>query len=280
MIECRERCEHALLTLEPRMTEPHVTANMRLRMELQMDLAAAMFITMGPPAEQAKASLTEALETADALNDLDAQARALTTLVPVYAFREEYGKAQSAAERIEQIAHRIDDPILLRLAYQQLGVTLFLRGRPREAQQHFERVLRFSAAPGDRRDAIYYNSNDHAVARAMLARALWMQGLTEQALHEARLSLEGLRGTGPLLCQILNQGISRIATMTGDFATADREIDRIIAMATDLNAHLWVTVGYFLKGKLLVERGEFAQGLPVLRTAFETCDRTGRHISY
>jgi predicted ATPase len=30
----------------------------------------------------------------------------------------------------------------------------------------------------------------------------------------------------------------------------------------------------------LVERGEFAQGLQVLREAFEMCDRTGWHISY
>jgi predicted ATPase len=30
----------------------------------------------------------------------------------------------------------------------------------------------------------------------------------------------------------------------------------------------------------LVERGAFAQGLLVLRDAFETCDRTGWHISY
>ena len=68
MIECRERCERALLSLEP-----HVTANMSLRMQLQMALASAIFITMGPP-DQATTLLTEALETADALNDLDAQA--------------------------------------------------------------------------------------------------------------------------------------------------------------------------------------------------------------
>jgi predicted ATPase len=30
----------------------------------------------------------------------------------------------------------------------------------------------------------------------------------------------------------------------------------------------------------LVERGEFAQGLLVLRDAFKTCDRTGWHMSY
>jgi predicted ATPase len=116
----------------------------------------------------------------------------------------------------------------------------------------------------------------------MLARALWIQGFADQALKEARLSLEELQGTDhPLqLCRILHHGICRIATMTGDVATADREIARLIEAATDLNAHLWETVGHFLKGQLLVERGEFAQGLLVLRGAFETCERTGWHISY
>jgi predicted ATPase/DNA-binding winged helix-turn-helix (wHTH) protein len=43
MSECRERCERALLG-----AEPHVTANPSLRMELQIALAGAMYITMGP----------------------------------------------------------------------------------------------------------------------------------------------------------------------------------------------------------------------------------------
>jgi hypothetical protein len=60
-------------------------------MVLQTALAAAIFITMGPP-EQAKALLTEALETADALSDLNAQAEALSTLISVYASRGEYGR--------------------------------------------------------------------------------------------------------------------------------------------------------------------------------------------
>ena len=276
MSESRERCERALLGLEP-----DVTANMRLRMELQIHLAAAMYVTMGP-AERAKALLIEALTAADALNDLHAQAAALSTLLAIYSFRGEYIKAQSAAERLEQIAHRIGDPANLRVAYRHLGFSLFGSGRSREAQQYLERILRSPATSGNRRSVIYYNSNDHAVARAMLARTLWMQGLTDQALHEARLSLEEMQGAGHQLqhCPILYHGICRIATMTGDFATADREIARLIAVAQGLNALVWEPTGHFLKGKLLVERGAFAQGLLVLRDAFETCDRTGWRISY
>src|ERR1700674_4402573 len=100
-----------------------------LRMELQMNLASAILITMGPP-DQAKTLLTEALETADALNDLKAQAEALLTLLAIYAFHGEYGRVQIAAERIEQIAHRIGDPIYLRFAYQQMGAARLTRGRP------------------------------------------------------------------------------------------------------------------------------------------------------
>ena len=276
MNESRERCERALLSLEP-----YVTVNTWPRMELQIALASAIFITMGP-SEQTKTLLSEALETADALNDLHAQARALTTLLAIYASRGEYGRAQIAAERIEQIANRIGDPIHLRFAYQQMGTTLLWGGRPREAQQYFERVLRFPAAPGDRRDAIYYNPNDRAAVRAMLARALWIQGFADQALKEARVGLEELHDTDhPLfLCRILFHGICRIATMTGDFATADRAIARLIEVATGLNAPFWEAAGHFLKGQLLVERDAFAQGLLVLRDAFETCDRTGWRLSY
>jgi predicted ATPase/DNA-binding winged helix-turn-helix (wHTH) protein len=275
MIECRERCERALLS-----PQTHGTANARLRMELQMALASAIFITMGPP-DQAKTLLTEAIETAVALNDLKAQAGALSALLAIYTSRGEYAKALIAAKRIEQIAHRIGDPIQPLLSYQHMGAALFLTGRPREAQQYFERVLRSPAAPEDRRNVFYSNSNDHAVARAMLARTLWTQGFAEQALNEARLSLEERSTDHPLLlCRALYQGICRIAMMTGDLATADREIERLIEVATGLNAPLWVTAGHLLKGQLLVERGEFAQGLLLLRDAFETSDRTGWHISY
>ena len=143
MSECRERCERALLSLEP-----HVTANMSLRMELQIALASAIFITMGSP-EQAKTLLTEAVETADALNDLDAQAGALSTLLAIYASRGEYvgrGSRRNGSSKL-LIDWRSDTPPF-RLSAN--GPTLLTSGRPREAQQYLERVLRFPAAPGDR----------------------------------------------------------------------------------------------------------------------------------
>ena len=173
MSECRERCERALRALEPCVTE-----NMRPRMQLQIALAGAMFITLGA-AEQAKAILTEALETAEALNDITARARALAALRTLSVHRGEYGPARILTKRIEEIADRGDDPISLRAAWRNIGTALVTSGKPSEAQRYFERVLRSPIAPGDRPGGIHYNSNDHAAARSMLARALWISGLHE-----------------------------------------------------------------------------------------------------
>jgi predicted ATPase/DNA-binding winged helix-turn-helix (wHTH) protein len=276
MNECRERCERALFSLQLQ-----ENPDIRLRMELKMALASAMFITMGP-AEQARTLLTDAIEAADALNDPEAQMKALTASLAILSLRGETGKAIIATDRIEQIAHRLGDPVSLGLAHRQRGTRLLMSGRAREAQQYFERALRSHELRDDRQGGIYYNSNDHAMARVMLARALCMQGFAERALSEARLSLEELQDSDNQLplCQNLYYGVCRITTMLGDFSTADREIARLIELARRSNAQFWETAGRFCEGKLLVERGEFAQGLTVLREAFETCGRTGWRLSY
>ena len=119
------------------------------------------------------------------------------------------------------------------------------------------------------------------MARALLARALWLRGFPEKARHEAQASLGEVRGADHQLtmCRVLLYGMGRIAPMTGDFA-AETAISSIIESATSAAAPFWTMVGQFLRGKLLVERQQFAEGLADLREAFDTCDQTGWRLSY
>jgi hypothetical protein len=59
------------------------------------------------------------------------------------------------------------------------------------------------------------------------------------------------------ICRILNFGQCRTASMTGDFAAADRAIAHSIKVAARLNAPFWQVVRRFLKGELMVERRDF-----------------------
>ena len=68
--------------------------------------------------------------------------------------------------------------------------------------------------------------------------------------------------------------------MNGDLEAADQSITMLLDIATSRNAPFWGILGRCLRGKLLVIRGEFAQGSALLRTELEFCERAGWPIWY
>jgi predicted ATPase len=277
MAECRERCERALPHLER-----DVGADARNQMWLQIAVASALRVTMGQ-ARRAQTLLATALDTAETLDDLDAQARALASLSGAHIYLGEHDKAWAAIERLKSIAERIGDPAIVLVADRLMGTNLVTMGRLREAERSLARVVQSHALLEHKRlSAIWYPTDHRASARAMLARVLWLRGFAEKAVREAQASLDELRPTDHqlLICRALYLGICRIAPMIGDFAAAAQANARLMAAATTLNAPFWQTSGRFVEGKSLVERGDFANGLAVLRDAFDTCRQTGWRMSY
>jgi len=120
------------------------------------------------------------------------------------------------------------------------------------------------------------------MARGLLARVLWLRGFPERAHREAQASIDDVRGHDHqlMMCRVLYFGIGRIAPMTGEFSAAENAVTTLIDLATRINARFWVTAGQFLRGKLLVQRHAYAEGLAVLRDAFEICRQTGWRLSY
>jgi len=204
-------------------------------------------------------------------------------LASVLGFRGEYAKAAAASERAGAIAQQIGDTTATAFADRRMGMISLRIGRLAEAQRYFERVIQSPPfyQSGDRVPVWRY-SDDRAMARALLARALWLRGFPERAHHEAQASLGEVRGSDHQLtmCRVLLYGMGRIAPMTGDFAAAETAISAIIESATSAAAPFWIMVGQFLHGKLLVERHQFAEGVAILSEAFDTCNQTGWRLSY
>jgi len=245
MQECRERCERALRALAP-----GSASHARLQMWLQIGLGNSLLHTRGP-SEQAQTVLTEALESAEALGDLSAQLRVLLDLASVTGFRGEYARAAAASERAGAIAQQIGDTTGVVFADRRMGMILLRTGRLAEAQRYFERVIQSPPLyRNEDRLPIRRHSDDRAMARALLARALWLQGFPERAYHEAQASLSDIRGSDHQLtmCRVLFYGMDRITPMTGDFAAAETAISSIIELATSAAAPFWATVGQFLRG--------------------------------
>jgi predicted ATPase/DNA-binding winged helix-turn-helix (wHTH) protein len=273
--ECRERCEHALLKLK---TER--ISDARLQMRLQIGLGSSLLHALGP-AEQAQGILTGALGIAETLGDLPAQLQVLLVLAGVNVFRGEYAKGVAEVERAAEIAQRIGDVQSLAVAERRMGTSLLTTGRLGEAQQWLERAVRSPVYQEDEQLPVE-RFGDRAMARAMLARTLWLRGFPDSAHREAQASIDEVRHHDrPLtMCHVLYLGIGRIAPMTGDFSAAEDAVATLIELATRANARFWMTAGQFLRGKLLVQRHAHTEGLAVLREAFETCRQTGWRLSY
>jgi predicted ATPase/DNA-binding winged helix-turn-helix (wHTH) protein len=269
--ECRERTERAVENLTSEMN-----VGPRLRMQLHFAVGLMPAYTMSPVAP-GKAALTKALTLAEQLDDIQAQFQILWGLWVLNATGGECHTAQLVTDRLSLVAQRIGEPSATLIVERLQGFVLQQTGEHRRAQQCFERVLHDYVAPTDGRFTAWGQFDQRVLARAMLARSLWLQGHAEQASDQARISLEAAQATNYQLTigEALRVAVCQIALMTGDMATAERAVTMLIDVATSRNAPFWAISGRCLKGKLHVIRGEFAAGAALLRAELELCERTG-----
>ncbi len=274
--ECRQWCERAL-----RIADQDSTLNARRHVRLRTGFGAALIGTMGT-AEQTKTVLTQAIEEAERLGELDTMTVALFRLAPMLSERGDHDEAWNAAERLARIARQSAETDIMVAADRLMGLLLLGSGRLAQARTCFERVLRFPTPQAGERCLYWFHSDHRAVTHAMLARTLCLQGFAERANAESEASLEELPGPSNRLsvCRIIALGISRVALLTGDLATAAQAIARLSDVATRSSAPFWAIEGRFLLGMLLVVRRQFAQGAVVLREAFDACRQAGWRASY
>jgi predicted ATPase/DNA-binding winged helix-turn-helix (wHTH) protein len=276
VVECREQIERALDRLEP-----GSNSSASLVMQLHISLGIALIYTMGS-SERMRMILAKGLEAAESLDDVGAQLETLRALVGIHHRSGECRAAQSAAERFSRVALRTGDPALALIADRLTGNSLHYAGKQREAQRCFERVLGLYVTPEKQRHTIWTRYDQRLMARAMLAPVLWLRGFVDQGVTQAQASLEEAHATDHklTLCWVLHYAVYPVALMTGDLVAARQAVAMLMDLATNLNAPFWKILAHCLEAKLLIRCGEFETGSVLLRTALDTCERTGWTICY
>jgi predicted ATPase/DNA-binding winged helix-turn-helix (wHTH) protein len=276
VVECRERLERALECLE---SDPNLNAP--VAMQLHIALAVPLLYTMGS-VERIKMVLAKALSAAETQGDAGATLEILFPLFNAYLHSGDCREAQTLAERFERFALRTGDPELAPFAFRHTGNTLHYRGKQREAQRCLERVFGLYVAPENQGRTIWTRYDQRLMARAVLAPVLWLRGFVDQGVIQAQASLEEAHATDHklTLCWVLHHAAYPVALMTGDLVAAGQAVAMLTDLATSLGAPFWKTLAHCLEGKLLIRRGEFGTGSAQLRTALETCERTGWTICY
>lgn len=270
LAECRERIERALDRLEYGQNLGPTA------MQLRVSLGIALIFTMGP-IDRVRMVLSQALEAAEGLNDVGAVLEILFALLEVSLHCGECHEAQSIAGRFLTLALRTGEPALVPIGHWITGNTVQYGGNQRDAQKSFEHMLGADVAPEYKRHRIGSRCDLDLLGQAALARTLWLRGWVDQGVTRAQASLEKARAAGhkPTLCWVVHYGAYPVALMTGDLVAAGQAVTLLTGLATSLSTSFWKNVGLCLEGKLLIQRGEFALGSLLLRTALDTCERTG-----
>jgi tetratricopeptide (TPR) repeat protein len=263
--ECFGRVQQALTSVGP---GPSRDAQARHAMQLLGALGLSRALATGF-APDAVAAFARALEIAERLGDTENQ---LGMLYGVWTCRFATGEYRGALElgrRFAALAATTLEPADRLIGDRLIGIALHFLGEHADARRHLERMLDGYVAPTNRPPTIRFQSDQRVLARATLARILWIQGYPEQATREAQRTIEEARASGHAisLYGALVQAEFPIAFLVGDLTAAARCVALLLEHASKQPLGPWSVLARGFHGMLLLAQDDLDEGLRVLRSA-------------
>jgi predicted ATPase len=172
---------------------------------------------------------------------------------------------------MSDLAATTDHPADLAVSDRMIGIILHYLGDQTNARHHLERNLARPVARVRHSQTVRFLIDHRVAVRALLSRILWCQGFPDQATHTAQLAVEdaGARGHTLSLCHALSQAVCPVALYNGDLAAAESFVAILLGHARELGLSGWIARAHCFQGTVLIVRGDFAAGLPLLRNALE-----------
>lgn len=229
-------------------------------MLLQAALGMALMFTRGY-GEDVGSALTRGLKIAEERGDRLNQILLLSTLHQFRTRIGDYTTALRHAERVAALASTTDDPAAVALSHALLGSSLHLAGHLSNAR------LELNAALGHRK---VHPIDDHlpplaapivalalSAATNILARTLWLQGHSDQAVHLTRQFVEDATSANrPITFMGALIWASSLLLWIGDLDAAEEHINRLASHAEVHDLRLYIAVGQGFKARLAIQRGD------------------------
>ncbi|WP_176061227.1 winged helix-turn-helix domain-containing protein [Paraburkholderia sp. BCC1876] len=208
------------------------THHLRVRMELQAALGAALVYVNGPDRET-RGLWSEILASAIALGDAAFEARALWGM---WNGSQSSGAARNAlafAKRFASRAAETGDAGNAVLAYRLLGIASHYAGDQQQARASIEQLLL-------RCDSLRYglplgrSIDQGIVGRATLARVLWLQGWRDQAMRHAEACVVDACNQQQAIvkCYVLIEALVPLALLSGKRERATQALALLHEVAT------------------------------------------------
>jgi predicted ATPase/DNA-binding winged helix-turn-helix (wHTH) protein len=250
--ECLDWAERSIAALDD------TTRGTRQEMDLQAMLGHSLMFTKGN-SEQVRAAFKRGLDIALALREPLDQLRLIARL---HGYLMRVGQVKSAlalASRAETIAQATADAASIALAKSLLcGIHHHLGDQSRALAYRRSAMER---TPSSLRAYSLRNGE-----LSVMARILWLQGSSDQAVATAQQAIEDAECLGhPLLLCVLLVWVIPVALWAGNQTCAERLIARLTTLAEMPQCESYRSYVTGFRGELSIARGEVEVGVASLR---------------
>jgi predicted ATPase len=266
MEECCGRVEQALAAIAA-----GASRDARREMQLHAALAQSLILTRGSAGPKIDAAWTKAFGIATSLDDAEYQLRSLWGLWFHHTNSGRHHVALTLAQRFCSLAATQSDPSDRLIGERLIGTSQYYLGDLLSARHHIEGVLADYVAADDRSHIIRFQVDFGVTARVFLARILWLQGVSDQAMLTAENSIADARAANHAnsLCSALALAACPIALWVGDWVAAEHYVGMLLEHSRNHALSRWRAYGRCHQGALAIQRGDLSTGLRLLRAGLE-----------
>src|SRR4029077_10679242 len=148
-----------------------------------------------------------------------------------------------------------------------------------EGRKHYDRAMALYDPAENRSLATRFGQDVGVSILSFRSYALWMLGYPEAALADAREALKDAREIGHVgtLMYALNQ-TAFTHIFCGNYATANAQLDEVVALADEKGALYWKALGIALQGWVLALSGKASDAVHVIASGITAMRSTGAKI--
>jgi hypothetical protein len=216
------------------------------------------------------------LEIATRLDDFDYQARAIWGLWNDYTYGGMPADSLIFARRFLDHVVTGNEPWRVVLGRRIVGISLHYYGDQIAARPHLDHVLAHYVH-GAGHPALGSRLNNATVARATLARVLWLQGEPDQALRVTDQAMQQATGDDHLMSilYVLVEAAVPLSLLTGDVPGSQRFLDTLLEQASRSSFLIWQTYGRCFQAMLLALQDHSGVLLAKLTDAIQELQASG-----
>ncbi|NOT58326.1 MAG: AAA family ATPase, partial [Deltaproteobacteria bacterium] len=192
------------------------------------------------------------------------------------AVRANFHHARELAERLLQLAQRLQDPALLLMSHEALAQITYLQGEPARAQEHAAQGCRLYDLQAHRSLAFLYGEDPGVVCVGVESWIVACLGYHDQALKSVHNALSLAREVDHPL------SLAQAFLIAAKLHQHRREVDAVhqwteeaITLASKEELPFFLAVGTILRGWVLSEQGRSEEGIAQMRQGMAAYRATG-----